>query len=237
MLIVRATCALLCLAAAAALAGCATGVGAEAPGGVNLAGAWKLDPGASDDPEKLLAQMRAEAYKIINRPPQPTPPPLPENGRAPRDRPQTQQPTYDEPAVAPVGPGGQRPDPLKYSPMAHIIMEAAARGDFLTVRQEAGKFVLDYGTSKRSFTPGEHSVVSVESGVGDQTSGWKGRQYVIRVNAQLGPQVTEEYGLSPDGKHLVTKLHIASGELSPVTLTRVYNPTTEIAPQQLPTTD
>jgi len=231
MSIVRATCALLCLAAAAALAGCATGVGAEAPAGVSLAGAWKLDPGASDDPEKLLAQMRAEAYKIINRPPQPTPQPLPQNGRAPRD---TQQETYDEPVVAPVGRGG---DPLKNSPMAHIITGAVARGDFLTVRQGPGKFVLDYGTSQRSFTPGEHSVVSAEGGVGDQTSGWKGHQYVIRVNAQLGPQVTEEYGLSPDGKHLVSKLHIASGELSPVTLTRVYKPTTEIAPQQLPTTD
>jgi hypothetical protein len=73
--------------------------------------------------------------------------------------------------------------------------------------------------------------------VGDQTSGWKGREYVIEVKPQQGPLVTEEYSLSPDGKQLVTKLHIASGELSAVSMTRVYNPTNESAPHPLPTSD
>ena len=121
--------------------------------------------------------------------------------------------------------------------MAHIIMNSVARGDFLTVRQGAGEFVLDYGTSRRTFTPGQHSVVSAEGGVGDQTSGWKGREYVIEVKGQQAPVVTEEYGLSSDGKELVAKLHISSGELPAVSMTRVYRPTNESAPQQLPTND
>ena len=39
--------------------------------------------------------------------------------------------------------------------------------------------------------------------------------------------MTESYGLSADGKHLVEKLHIASSELPAVTITRVYDPTSE----------
>jgi hypothetical protein len=237
MPIVRALGALLC-AATTALTGCATGTSAEVPAGVNLAGNWKLDPAASDDPQKLLAQMRAEAYKIINRGPQPTPPPLPHNGMPPPNRQQPQDQTVNEDALyAPTGPGGQRPDPLRHSPMAHIVQTTVERGDFLTVRQGPGEFVLDYGTSLRRFTPGGHSVVSAEGGVGDQTSGWKNHEYVIEIKAQLGPDVTETLALSADGKHLVDKLHISSGELPAVNLTRVYDPTTEVAPRQTPTND
>jgi hypothetical protein len=238
MPIVRALGALLC-AAATALAGCATGTHAEAPAGVNLAGNWKLDASASDDPQKVLAQMRAEAYKIINRGPQPTNPPLPRNGMPPRDTQarQQDQTVYEDPLNAPTGPGGQRPDPLRHSPMAHIIQSSVERGDFLTVRQGPGEFVLDYGTSERSFTPGSQSVVSAEGGVGDQTSGWKDHEYVIEIKAQLGPTVVETLALSGDGKHLVDKLHISSGELPSVTLTRVYDPTTEVAPRQTPSND
>jgi hypothetical protein len=238
MPIVRALGALACAAAAAALIGCATGANAEAPAGVNLAGNWKLDPAASDDPQKLLAQMRAEAYKIISRGPQPTAPPLPRNGMPPAHTQEPQDQTVNEdPLYSPTGPGGQRPDPLRRSPMAHIIQTAVERGDFLTVRQGPGEFVLDYGGSQRSFTPGSHSVVSAEDGVGDQTSGWKGHEYQIVIKAQLGPTVTETLGLSGDGKHLVDKLHISSGELPAVNLTRVYDPTTEVAPRQAPTSD
>jgi hypothetical protein len=96
--------------------------------------------------------------------------------------------------------------------------------------------VLDYGTSRRTFTPGQHSVVSAEGGVGDQTSGWKGRAYVIEVKAQNGPAMSEQYELSADGKQLIAKLHIGSSELPAVNLTRVYRPTDQ-APQPLPVND
>jgi len=236
MPIVRALGGLLS-AAATVLTACATGTSAEVPAGVSLAGNWKLDPAASDDPQKVLAQMRAEAYKIINRGPQPTNPPLPRNGMPPRDPQARQQETEDDSAAALVGPGGHRADPLQRSPMAHIIQASVERGDFLTVRQGPGEFILDYGTSQRSFTPGGHSVVSAEGGVADQTSGWKGHEYVIVIKAQLGPEVTETYGLSKDGRQLVETLHISGGELPSVNLKRVYAPTTEIAPRQLPTND
>ena len=58
MATVRVTLVLLCTAAL--LSGCAGhGLAEDAPPGVNLAGAWKLDHSASDDPQKTLDHMRA----------------------------------------------------------------------------------------------------------------------------------------------------------------------------------
>jgi hypothetical protein len=237
---VRATGVLLC--AAALLPGCAgPRVAEQAPPGVNLAGAWKLDHSASDDPQKVLDHMREQALKIMGHPAQPVLSVPARGGRPGQPGQAGQTPVQSQDNTADVFTQPPTPgphfDPLQRSPMAHIITDSVARGDFLTVRQSPGEFVLDYGTSRRSFTPGQHSVVSAEGGVGDQTSGWKGHEYVIEVRPQLGPHVTEEYGLSPDGKQLVEKLHIGSAELPAVTLTRVYRPTAESAPHQLPTND
>jgi len=237
MPIVRAGKVLLCAAAATTLAGCAgTRLSPVAPAGVTLAGAWKLNRTASDDPQKVLERMRAEAFKRIGRRVTTAPPPVVRGGGRRPSQPED-QPLEEDSAPVRAPHGAPRPDPLLRSPMAQVLRTSIARGDFLTVRQGPGEFALDYGTSQRSFTPGARSVVSAPSGVADQTSGWTGREYVINVRAQLGPDVTERYGLSADGKHLVAKLHIATEELSAVDLTRVYDPTDETAPRQLPTND
>lgn len=235
MPIVRAGGVLLCAAAATSLAGCAgTRLSPDAPAGITLAGAWKLNRAASDDPQKLLERMRTEAFKRLGRRAGARPE---VRGGGRRGSPPDDQPLEEDPAPVRAAHGVPRPDPLLRSPMAHVLLTSIARGDFLTVRQGPGEFTLDYGTSQRSFTPAARSVVSAEGGVADQTSGWQGREYVIRVRAQLGPDVTERYGLSADGKHLVAKVHIATEELSAVELTRVYDPTHETAPRQLPTND
>jgi hypothetical protein len=237
MPIVRAGRVLLCAAAATSLAGCAgSRLSPDAPAGLTLAGAWKLNRAASDDPQKVLERMRAEAFKRMGR--RVTAGPRPEvRGGGRRSSPPDDQPLEEDPAPARAPHGAPRPDPLLRSPMAHVLLTSVARSDLLTVRQGPGEFALDYGTSQRSFASGAHSVVSAEGGVADQTCGWQGREYVIRVRAQLGPDVTERYALSADGKHLVAKLHIATEELSAVELTRVYDPANETAPRQLPTND
>ena len=237
MPIVRAGGVLLCAAAATSLAGCAgSRLSPDAPAGVTLAGAWKLNRAASDDPQKVLERMRAEAFKRMGR--RVTAAPRPDvRGGGRRSSPSDDQPLEEDPVPVRAAHGAPRPDPLLRSPMAHVLLTSIARGDLLTVRQGPGEFALDYGTSQRSFTPAARSVVSAEGGVADQSSGWQGREYLIRVRAQLGPDVTERYGLSADGKHLVAKLHIATEELSAVDLTRVYDPTNETAPRQLPTND
>lgn len=222
MLIARAGVLLLCALAIASLAACfGPRVSADAPLGVSLAGNWKLDPAASDDPQKALDHMRAEALKIIKRS---------------QERAGTAAP--DAPPPDDHGPAhGPRRDPLQHSPMAHLVQGLLERGDHLSVDQKPDEMVFDYGNSRRSFTPGAHSVVSAEGGVGDQTSGWHGREYVISIKPQNGPEISDSYTLSPDGKQLVEKLHIDPYELPAVTITRTYNRTSETGPRQLSTSD
>lgn len=219
---------------AAQLAGCATGFKADAPAGVSLAGTWRLDHAKSDDPQVVINTMRTEARKQMQK-----------LGLA-QERALAQIDTARGAGGAgPVQSGEQvfspdqsspRADPLRRSPMMHVLAEAIERGDFLTVRQSSDELVLDYGSSVRSFTPGGRSVVSAENGVADRTSGWKGHQYVIRDKAQMGPSVVETYELSPDGQHLVETLHIGPYELPAIELKRVYDHA-EAAPRQPPNTD
>lgn len=213
---------LLLYALSALLGGCAgSRLASDAPAGAPLAGTWKLDPAASDDPQKVLAHMRTEAIRIINR-----------NNASAQAHGAPDTPPMDEASAR-----GPHRDPLARSPMAHIVQLVAARGDILTVRQSPTELEFDYGGSRRSFTPGGHSVVSAEGGVGDQRSGWSGRDFVIVVKAQAGPEITETYSLTPDGKLLHDKIHISTYELSAVEFTRTYVPTTPSAPHQLPTGD
>lgn len=217
--------------AAAALGGCATSLAPEAPAGVDLAGPWKLDHGASDDPQKLLTKMRTEAFHLMGQR-QAMPVVRPGQGR--------QEPPIPAPGQEDYSPDahGHRPDPLLRSPMARVILTSVARGDYLAIRQREGVVVFDYGVARRSFTPGAHSVVStVDGSVGDQTSGWKGREYLIVQKGEMGPEVTERVGLSGDGRQLIDKVHIGAAELSAVDFTRVYNRTNEAAPRQLPVSD
>lgn len=226
-------CALLLSMAATAFAGCVgSRLAAEAPSGLSLAGAWKLDHSASDDPQKLLERMRKEAFSRMAR--RVAAPPVRATTRGGAGPvvppPEDQAPGAD--STAAIGAPGARPDPLAHSPMAHVLHAYLARGDYLTVRESAGELVLDYGASQRRFTSGEHSVVSAEGGVADQSCGWKGREYVIEIRGQSSPDVIERYALSPDGHRLIEKLHIGAEELSAVDLTRVYVPTDETAPRQ-----
>jgi len=218
----RAAGALVCALLIACLGGCVGGGSADAPTGVNLSGNWQLDHVASDDPQKTLASMRAQIQKLTQRA---------------RDATEARTGVAAADPDAPDTRGAPRRDPLWRSPMAHVVVTVLTRGDLLTIRQTPAKVVLDYGGVERSYTPGEHSVVSAEGGVGDQIAGWKGREFVITIKGQNGVTVTESYGLSADGKQLLMTLHLAPAELASVTLRRVYNPTTEAAPRQLPSTD
>ncbi len=226
--------ALLACAAAVALWGCVGPTASpDMPQGVSLAGSWKLNHAASDDPQKVLAKMRDQATKLIRHQQAEI---AARTGTLPPDV-MGDSPAPESTAPPAAAPAPRRGDPLRRSPMASVIRAMLERGDFLTVHQSPTEFVLDYGTSRRSFTPGLHSVVSAEGGVGDQTAGWHHKSFLIRVKPQNGPEVTETYALSADGKQLIEIFAVASSELPAETLRRVYDPTSETAPRQLPTTD
>lgn len=234
---------LLCCLLAVPLVGCVGEQLAAVPApGTSIIGAWKLNPATSDDPQKVIDKMREEARQRINRhTTQQLPMQRPGTrggGMGGTSQGDTQDGTQQDSAQQDASaPAGHPRDPLRNSQMMNVLAAALARGDFLSVRDKAGEVVFDYGASQRSFTPGQHSVVSAEGGVGDQVSGWSGHDYVINIRAQMGPDVAERYALSPDGRHLIEKLRIGPAELPTVNLTRVYDPTNEAAPRQLPTGD
>jgi hypothetical protein len=230
--------------AAAMLSGCfGARLKPDAPAGIHLQGIWKLNRTASEDPQKVIDAMREEALKKIKRA-QNAPPPMQPMGGGPggqRRRGQQGTPDTTDQLPSPETYGQQPPgpgaDPLRNSPMMHELREILQRSDYLTIRQSEDQVSFDYGTSTRSYTPGQHSVVSSENGVADQTTGWDGKQYVIDIKPQLGPVVVEEYGLSPDGKQLIIKTHIGPFELSKVSLTRVYDATGAVVPNSGPSND
>jgi len=239
----------------ATLAGCiGTHLSPETPKGVELQGVWRLNRAASDDPQKLIDKLKAEALKRIRRAMN-APPPMDQSGQQSGRRRGsggpggsggsgasggpvgnagvTDQPSQDE-LQAQMAPGG---DPLRNSPTMHELRTILQRSDYLTIRQAPDQVGFDYGTTVRSYTPGAHSVVSSENGVADQSAGWSGKQFVVNVKPQLGPQVFEQYELSPDGKQLIVTTRIGPFELSRVTLKRVYDATGAAVPNSRPSTD
>ena len=203
----------------------------------NLQGVWRLNRTASEDPQKIIDRLRAEADKKIRRALNAPPPSLGDSN--PRRRGQGggagAQPTPDDlQTELPPGPGM---DPLRNSPTMHELRNILQRSDYLTIKQSPDQISFDYGTTVRSYSPGERSVVSSENGVADQTSGWDDRKYKINIKPQLGPRVVEEYSLSPDGKQLTVKSSIGPFELSKVELTRVYDATGEAVPNSAPSND
>lgn len=226
---------------AVALSGClGTRLEPESQPGVHIAGIWKLNRTASDDPQKIITALRTEAEKRIRRAMNAAPPPTVygEGGQGQgqgRRRGGAGSSSEQEDLMA-QGPGFGG-DPLRNSPTMHALRDVLNRGDYLTIRQSPEQVSFDYGNYSRSYTPGGHSVVSSETGVADQTSGWDARQYVINIKPQLGPAMVEEYGLSPDGKQLIVKTHIGPFELQKVNLTRVYDAATAVVPNSGPSID
>jgi hypothetical protein len=232
------------LLAAVALSGClGTRLEPESQPGVHIAGIWKLNRAASDDPQKIITALRTEAEKKIRRAMNAAPPPTVYGGGGQgqgqgRRRGSGGGSSEPEDMIA-QGPAGLAfgGDPLRNSPTMHALRDVLNRGDYLTIRQSPEQVSFDYGNFSRSYTPGGRSVVSSETGVADQTSGWNARQYVINIRPQLGPAMVEEYGLSADGKRLIVKIQIGPFELQKVNLTRVYDVATAVVPNSGPSID
>jgi hypothetical protein len=231
------------LLATLALAGCfGNRYAAENSGTVQLQGVWRLNRAASDDPQKIIDRLKEEALKKIRRATNAQPAPSlgePGGGGQRRRGGQGQGRSSSGDQIQEEPPQGPAPgaDPLRNSPTMHELRAILQRSDFLTIKQSTDQITFDYSTTVRSYTPGGHSVVSSENGVADQTSGWKGKQYIINIKPQLGPLVEEEYALSPDGKQLIVKSHIGPFELSKVSFTRVYDATGAVIPNSGPSND
>ena len=219
--------ALLC--AFGLLSGCGPRLEPDSGAGVSLAGSWRLNRQASADPNAMIAAIVEKEMKHMRR-----------RARA-DDEDSDDLPPVESGRGGPGGgaSGGRRQGNIEppapgglYRPrggMAAYLhsqytnaLGSVLNGEGLLIEQATDRFSLTRGDSHRSFTPGGHSVVGVTDGVADQTSGWKGREYVIDVRPQLGPHVTERYGIGAGGQ-LIEKISLSGDGLPKLEFTRVYD--------------
>lgn len=237
MSLLRARTTALCATALVALlAGCATsGLSADEPPGVRLAGDWKLDPAHSDDLGKAVEQLRAQNQKgrRNTRGPQSQDSQGPPSGHRRMRGPASQQGqgTGNDAGVSALGEEADA-GPPRSSPVDEL-MSSVPRGDYLRITVGPNTFMVTSGGSADQYTPGLVSDISAEQGDAQQISGWKGTDYVIDTKPQWGPEIIQTYSQSPDG-HLTMTVRLTGGRTK-LTFTRVYVRTTRMAPLAPPT--
>ena len=180
------------------LTGCG-GLSPDAPpAAYSLSGTWRLNPAQSTDTQKALQALNPR-HEVSAPDPFALPDPNPQNVRDIQRRP-------------------------IYRPPLDIQLTVLRGGEWLQIEQKPDEIMITNGARVRSFTPGQKSVVSVPTGVADQKSGWRGRDYVIDLRPQLGPSSQERYKLSDDGKHLYVTIKIAGeGRNHALSVNRVYD--------------
>lgn len=243
----------LALLALAACGGSAGRLRPEAAAGVDLAGTWRLDPAASDDPQAMIHRMQQDMMKRMRRHREYGPPDDEETPGMDDDSSmgtERRMPRGGGQSGGQSGDQGEDPRGRTRSGSASeharnrfierfpytLALGSALSSDSLRIEQSPSRFAVIRGDDRRTFTPGGESVVSVADGVADQHSGWSGREYVIEVRPQVGPHVIERYGLSADGRQLVEKYTLTDEGLPKLQFTRVYD-RGPLAERPLPTSN
>jgi hypothetical protein len=235
-----ALCATAMGASLALLSGCASSrLSAATPPGERLAGNWKLDPAGSDDLGKAIAELRAQSAKARRSREREEQQDVGSYGRRHTGRGGSGGEEGGESGEAgPEGAGGapifvQGPMP-SVSPVAEL-MSNVPRGEYLRITVSETAFTVISGDSSNQYTPGLPSEISAEQGDAQQISGWKDRAYVIDTTPQLGPQITQRFELTKEGKLAMT-LRLTGKGLRFI-FTRLYDRTTQVAPLAPPTTN
>jgi hypothetical protein len=237
---VYATC--VGVALGAALAGCTSSrLSSEAPPGVRLAGDWKLDSARSDDLGKAVRELRQQGEKARRNM---------RERQAGAATGETEGPDRGRRRAGPGEPGGQQTEEAGSSPsgsegvgpgvgpMPHLspvdeLMSNVPQGDYLRIGVSADAVTVTSGDSSDQYTPGQVADISAEQGDAQQISGWKGAAYVIDTKPQWGPEIIQSYGLTKDGRLMMT-LRLSGGGTK-FTFTRIYDRTTRVAPLAPPT--
>jgi hypothetical protein len=201
------------------------------PPNYSLTGVWELNPALSSDADKVLAAVQPKPKSRTSRG-QHGPIGDPSSAPAPEV---INDPTTDLPPVD-TSAGGRGSlygnadwnERSMYRPPLDFQTNALLGGQWLKIQQSDTEVSIIDAARSHSYTPGEHSVVSVSSGVADQVSGWSGRAYLVFLNPQIGPAVKESYSLSADGRQLIVKIEVASeGRNQSMTVTRTYDRSTK----------
>jgi len=111
------------------------------------------------------------------------------------------------------------------SPGARMFLQSS---DWLVIDQSANRLTVSFGESgNRNFPIGMTQTNVGAAGKIETESGWEGTEFVAISEGERGLTVTERFVLSEDGLHLVLVTEIEAKAFDdPVTIRRVYNPTT-----------
>lgn len=226
------------IALGAVLAGCASSrLSSAPPPGVRLAGDWKLDSARSDDLGRAVQELRRQAEEARRK----------ERERQESDADgNTEGPEPDRRGADVGEPGGERSgeaaeDEGPSAPQGggrqglgiDDLMSSIPQGDYLSIRVSANAFTVTSGVSSNQYTPGLQSEISAAQGDAQQISGWRGAEYVIETRPQWGPEIIQSYGLTKDGRLIMT-LRL-TGRGTDLTFARIYDRTTGVAPLTPPT--
>lgn len=169
------------------------GLKATPPKGIDLSGAWKLNAELSDDPQKIMDDMRARMQERRFR------------GKGTNDDMENTR-------------AGGRPDPR-----GMFRRELETKTEFKIQQQAQTFTLKSVNGTDSCKTKEKAQVSTFDGGLADRECGWSGKVFVIEIKPIEGPRRYERYELSQDGKQLITTTEIKGDRLPGVKLRRVYD--------------
>jgi hypothetical protein len=100
--------------------------------------------------------------------------------------------------------------------------EFLARADKLSIKQDVHELHLNADGVPTDYTYGDTVMASVQNGAAERTSGWKGKDFVVKYEVKDGPKASRSYELSPDGQRLTVTTEVSGGRNPDIKFRSVY---------------
>jgi hypothetical protein len=104
-------------------------------------------------------------------------------------------------------------------PLSDFLTQPAA----VSIKQTAHDLNLVADGSPTLYEYGEKVVASVQGGVAERNSGWKGDDFVVKYKVQEGPVATRSYEVADGGKQLLVTTHIEGDHMPKLEYRTVYD--------------
>jgi hypothetical protein len=214
----------------AALAGCAS-LSNRPPKATDLSGDWQLNESLSDDPQALMRAHRQQmgggyGHGMHHRggtPEMGMPNFAPLDLNGPGDGTGNTGGTGGYGGYGGHHGGGGGGGGSGFGVHRGANNEFLARPDKMSIKQEAQELHLMADGVPTDFTYGDKVMASVHNGAAERTSGWKGKDFVVKLDVTDGPKVTRSYELSDDAKKLTLTTEVSGGGAPDIKFHSVYD--------------
>lgn len=192
------------------LAGCSS-LATHPPRATDLSGVWQLNESLSDDPQALMRAHRQEL------------------GHGPGGHHHGGMPGLGGMGGMGMPSGGSGSGGYGgghggggMGPRRGSKNEFLSRADMLSIEQDASELHLVADGVPTDFSYGDTVMASVQNGAAERTSGWKGRDFVVKYDVKGGPKASRSYELSPDGQKLTVTTAVTGGSNPDIKFRSVY---------------